>query len=562
MSPSQLLGSSFVDGLRAPHYVNGRLLTAEDLVDEQRAVLDRLAWVGQAAGHGVVDGLLVRAATGSNTSLTLTPGLGVTRSGAPIRLATATTLPLVLTASTPAPADDAGRFRTCDLSGGGSGGTSVPGGAYVVTAAPASRFEGEAPLRAAPGSILPPGCAARWEVEGVQVKAIRLDGFNPSGSGVTDLNRRNLLAHWCFGSLALRDLARDPFSFDDAFGGLDGLGTADLTPCDLPLAVFHWTGSALTFVDPWPARRRLVRPHALESWSGLLSDRRVADAQARFLQFQEQVDALARSGSPSTTSGPERFRFLPPVGFLPIAPASLVDRLVRSDADAVTKTYTGLDRLKLNQALLQARRETTEVRAQKTVSQAQAVATFNAGTTISGQAAASQRFGFLNADVTEDPRLSGLRVAAETLGEEIEAVQAQLKTLQELERRVAELEERVGGGGSRPAQPKDTSGLQAAERLAEAIAASLKIGADDARGFDLERFFDTRLGRIGIVDRDTVDFVLQRSWHDEAIDLSQGESTLVDVYLVEENLLSGAQPYALFAKRIRPIAWAPLRNVD
>ena len=90
-------------------------------------------------------------------------------------------------------------------------------------------------------------------------------------------------------------------------------------------------------------------------------------------------------------SGPERFRFLPPVGFLPIAPASLVDRLVRSDADAVTKTYTGLDRLKLNQLLLQARRETTEVRAQKTVSQAQAVATFNATERRAGKTVISVR---------------------------------------------------------------------------------------------------------------------------------------------------------------------------
>src|SRR5262249_9770034 len=152
--------------------------------------------------------------------------------------------------------------------------------------------EGLAPMQSA-GSASQGGCASKWERTGMQFKAIRLSGFDDTGAGVTDKNRRNLLAHWCFGSLALAGLADDPFTFTDAFTGLDTLDPADLTPTDLPLAVFYWTGSAIDFVDVWSARRRLTRPYALRDWTGLLSDKRVALAQARFLQFQDQLAQFA-----------------------------------------------------------------------------------------------------------------------------------------------------------------------------------------------------------------------------------------------------------------------------
>ena len=56
---SQLVGSSFADGALLPNYVNGRLLAAEDLATGQSTLLRRDAWIGQAAGAGIVNGLWV-----------------------------------------------------------------------------------------------------------------------------------------------------------------------------------------------------------------------------------------------------------------------------------------------------------------------------------------------------------------------------------------------------------------------------------------------------------------------------------------------------------------------
>ncbi len=425
MSAVQLLGSSFDQGLRAPHYVNGRLLAAEDLKADRDATLARLAWLGRAAGPGVIDGLLVSTAPSSATSLQVTAGLGLNRNGDPIRLASPVTLPLASIAPGAAPQDDAGRFARCDFSAGNSS-TSIPSGAYLLTALPASQLDGLAPLQASAGSTSPASCTGKWEVEGLQFKAIPLVGFPTSG--VTGDNRRNLLAHWCFGSEALRKLAVDPFSFDDRYGGLDQLGS-DLTGCDLPLAVFFWTGSALDFVDGWSARRRLTRPSALDAWSGLLSDKRVAEAQARFLQFQQQAGELVESGRAAKAVGSLVFPFLPPAGLLPITTSALFARV------------------------------------------------------------------------------------------------------------------RQAGSGERQ------------------IAILLAKKRSLSKGFDLEVFFEGFPDRIGVLDHDSVDFLVNQSWHDEAIRLERDKpnASLVNLYLVKENLLDHhAQPYVLFTKRFSATEWISL----
>jgi hypothetical protein len=163
-------------------------------------------------------------------------------------------------------------------------------------------------------------------VEGLQVKAIRLDEFTlPAGITLTDNNRRNLLAHWCYGSWNLSNLSRNPFSFGLDYSGLVSVNPADLTACDLPLAVFYWTGNRLNFVDMWSVRRRLVRPDGLvDAWKGVLSERRVADGQARFLQFQDQLSTIPVNNN---TRAVDYFYFLPPVGFLPVTPDSTQEKL-------------------------------------------------------------------------------------------------------------------------------------------------------------------------------------------------------------------------------------------
>ncbi len=184
---------------------------------------------------------------------------------------------------------------------------------------PATQLEGAAPLKAAAGATLPAGCAGRWETDGVQFKTVKLAAFGAGGAGATVKNRQSLLAHWCFGSDRLPELAVNPFVFDDEYGGLDLLAAPDLTDCDLPLAVFYWQSGKPAFVDGWAVRRRLdaARPCS-RAVRGLIADRRVTDAQARFLQFQGQIDVLLAGNLAGSAVAKDLLRHLPPVGFLPV----------------------------------------------------------------------------------------------------------------------------------------------------------------------------------------------------------------------------------------------------
>src|SRR4051812_15623917 len=137
MGNSQLIGPGFLESVRAPNYVNGRLLSAEDLKADKDALLTRLGWVGQAAGYGVVEGL--EATQSGATQITVTPGLGLNRLGYAIHLNAQVTLSLSPTATTPTISDDAGRFVTCSQPGGGG---PAPEGVYLLTVVPASRLEG------------------------------------------------------------------------------------------------------------------------------------------------------------------------------------------------------------------------------------------------------------------------------------------------------------------------------------------------------------------------------------------------------------------------------------
>ena len=336
MSNSQLLDTTYSDGLQSPYFVNGRLLSAEDLRSEQKATFQRLSWLGKAAGHGVVEGLM--ASKLGSTTVQVTSGLGLNRQGQLVRLPGPITLNL-------APAGDPGllqpaangHFQNCQFDATTTGGPGQDG-AYLLAVQPVSRLEGQAPVQKAAGALTAPGCAYKWEVDGLQFKAIRLLDFGTGGSGATTSNRRNLLAHWCYGSQALRRLPLDPFIFSDDFTGLDTIPGADLSACDLPLAVFYWRNGKLDFVEPWPARRRLVQPGPWQTWRGSLADMRVAVAQARFLQFQGEINRLLAGGSAGSAQATTFFRYLPPVGYLPIRPP---DFLVRNVVQDLLKAAVG-----------------------------------------------------------------------------------------------------------------------------------------------------------------------------------------------------------------------------
>lgn len=319
------LGTDFTDGLQTPHYTNGRLLTAEDLQREQQAALERLSQLGTGFTAGVIDGFRVTMVAG-RTGLQVTAGTGINRNGDVVRLNAKTiALPVQpIPVDANAPVRRSARFEGCEGDPSQPGTAPVASGAYLLTAAPLAQLAGVAP-RQAPDGTETATCANQWEVEGVAFKMIRLDTYQrPTG---TRSNRnRNLLAHWFYGSSKINRLMLDLFDFDPNYAGFSDIPPEDYTPCDVPLAVFFWENSRISFVDEWAVRRRLSHPYPEKPWTANLSDRRVAEGEARFLQFQEHLDDLRASGGNTVNSirAADHFAYLPPVGFLPVNPFELI----------------------------------------------------------------------------------------------------------------------------------------------------------------------------------------------------------------------------------------------
>jgi hypothetical protein len=66
----------------------------------------------------------------------------------------------------------------------------------------------------------------------------------------------------------------------------------------------------------------VVDPATSDSWTTFTGERRLAEAEAMLLQFEDQINSLRRSGV-STTSikAKDNFTYLPPVGLLPASGA-------------------------------------------------------------------------------------------------------------------------------------------------------------------------------------------------------------------------------------------------
>lgn len=345
---TRTLGSDFTGGSLLPRYVDGRLLSATDLTTDQTSLRVRDQWVGQAVGTGVVRGLWV---TGSATVLSVAPGLGLNRAGEPISLTAAVGLPLAVPLA-PGTARPASGFACCQPGSGEASQSPVDTGAYLLTVRPASRTHGQAQVAAPPGSSQSGlnqsglnqsgGCTAGWVIAGVEFRVTSLPSVTSmAGVAVTTANRRNLVAHWCFGTVALAKLAVDPFTFDGSYRGLDTLAGLGVRDDDLPLAVFGWNGQAISDLDNWSARRRVVTPESrAASWSVLNGDERLAEGQARLSQFQDQIDSVVGRGTPGTVTAGSDFGLLPPLGFLPVGERdlrSLGERLSRQVAAAVER---------------------------------------------------------------------------------------------------------------------------------------------------------------------------------------------------------------------------------
>jgi hypothetical protein len=294
------LGTEFTSAPRTPSYFNGRLLAADDLTADQQTLRARDRSIGEAAGSGVVRGFWV---TASSTTVQVAPGLGITRNGEPVLLNVSAALPLAVPLAEVAP-KNAAKFSCCESGPSQTTGSVVGSGVYLLTVRPATSTEGG-------------NCAGSWTIAGLEFRVTTLPlGDSVGGFELTTGTRRNLVAHWSFGTETLAGLPRSPFDFGGAYG-FDEL--TDLTPDDLALAVLAWDGQQISDLDNWSARRRVVTPEPATGTFAILSgDRRIAEGQARFQQFQDQAGELVAAETASTVRAPDVFGFLPPAGFLPI----------------------------------------------------------------------------------------------------------------------------------------------------------------------------------------------------------------------------------------------------
>ncbi len=335
MNEIELLTPVLDDGIQNTHFFNGRLLTAQDLQDEQKANREQHWRLGQAIGAGVVHGLQVSLGTDdAQPTVRVTPGLALNREGQALYLSEEVAVILVpVEEETP---KEAGLFVTCSPPKTDQIYTGA--GVYILAVAPASGFSAE---RALKHGLHDDGraseCGFRYALEGVQFELIHVNVNSSSivGEGVTaeflslmgasdtdDISRlRNLLAHLCFGAAEGTHLAGDPFAKLDrvpryaASGILDNLRTLGvLSSCDVPLALLYWDTQGPRFVDNWTVRR-LVRggidlavPPALHG-AGL----------ERFYQFQEHIQSLADTlTNLASRQIQQYFRFLPAVAYFPV----------------------------------------------------------------------------------------------------------------------------------------------------------------------------------------------------------------------------------------------------
>lgn len=310
------------------NFFNGRLLSGEDLSREQNSNLEGRRKLGRAIGEGVSYGLEVSIPKGINTreepAVLVEAGLAINRQGQTLSLQEQTRVNLarpLANANANASADGAD-FEDCKPLQPGV--YVAEAGIYLLTIAPSRKSEGRALASGLDNTIA--RCNTHHTVEGVQFRLIQL-GLNEEI--LKDTNRlRNRVAYRCFGIAASTPATRftvNPLSHaSPAPTLLDDLRPRLLTDCDVPLAIIYWTTTGgIVFVDLWSVRRRLFRNAADDNWNTVLSDRRLSDGEAMFLQFQEQIRWLEEN-APSFKSlvADTRFDYLPPVGVVPLATKS------------------------------------------------------------------------------------------------------------------------------------------------------------------------------------------------------------------------------------------------
>jgi len=295
MSAVNLLTPILNGGIQNVNFVNGRVLTAEDMTAERTATLQRQRLMGNCVGDGVASGFEVTLSASSvaygQQVVHITAGVAVNRNGDVMQLSSDTDV--TLTATLPSVTVN-GLFAPC----------APPQmqltnpGVYLLTVLPASGYQGQAPVTQLNSAGVATSCSSRYQTAGVQFR-LSLVTLASTGTGLqptlyalanqiqTQLNTgttaatlapqlsklRNGLAHACFGTDTLSTYAANPFaglpgaSSFDAYGLVDAQRAAGLvTECEVPLALAYWSQQGILFVDMWSVRRPVVSAAASEEW--------------------------------------------------------------------------------------------------------------------------------------------------------------------------------------------------------------------------------------------------------------------------------------------------------
>jgi len=350
-APTRGLGELILDqGIQNTYFFNGRLLTATDLQTEQLANRQHGQLVGQVIGDGVGTGMEVGVSSpGSGTGppvLSVTAGVALNRSGQTVALPI--DVQVALGSQTAAPTVEANFFTACARGPGGP--LDVGQGAYVLVITPGSGYQQQVPRRGLGVNAAVVDCGYRFVVEGVKfrLEAIDLSKLTALSQSTRDTigtlmtqsdpasvsKVRNWLAHLCFGTEELTSFARDPFRRSSSgtspflsYGALDALhDVGSLTDCDVPLALVYWPSFGFQFADMWAVRRRPAARERSSVWPLPVSDRRLAETEAAFQQFQDQIAWLvassASAGTLAALHAGDYFRYLPSAGFLPLSGGS------------------------------------------------------------------------------------------------------------------------------------------------------------------------------------------------------------------------------------------------
>lgn len=340
MAVRQLSELILDDALKFIKFFNGRLLSGEDLSREQASHREARRRTGLALGYGIAEGLEVTILDRSRQGamVKVAKGVAMNRHGHVVMLPESVDLKLVHTRTLPPPGQGTTLFQDCDpISGVYVAGADV----YLLTICPAEGEEGRAQVNGL--RMGHAGCNAKYLVEGVRFRLLKL---NLSQMELSDqAHLRNRIAYKCFGVDELKPFEQTPFGPRTAdYGLIDRLRRENqLTDCEVPLALVSWRDEGIQFVDMWSVRRRIVKPSANGDWDYTIGDRRRAEAEAMVQQFQEEIKEVP---TPQLKKAGDVFRYLPPVGVLPLSDAMFnaqYQKLFNKATDRLTffkdKTY-------------------------------------------------------------------------------------------------------------------------------------------------------------------------------------------------------------------------------